>query len=434
MTSYSRNNAANANVVLVGTLVVAVSTIVCYKLFWGGSGSSKRTSANDKTHSRGIKDNKAADKEAEPIAAETKKMETGTAPAETFPIVAAPEVKTANYEIQEKKKENMSEEGEQKGETVREQEEQTQPEERETPSQQQPVFSPPPSAAVPVVTTDVTEKQTEQVTQASEAEAPLISTPTPETEDEKREDDGPCDSSKEDDTAPTPVASSSTTSSSSASAKHTAEYPQPAPVDTTRSVPTSATIATATATTTTTTVDKNDDSSAPHTAETTPTVGPTATTESPNHRENKKEFWSPQPTEVKEYSIAWPDMMHFQHQQHHQPQQQQYQANFPAIHDSFYSVNAGDAVAAPAAQQAQQRRSGSGRRTGNRKQRLSRIEMIEQQRQSYIPPMKSRCDYWPTCTNKNCKFRHPVKPCRAGDACSFGDRCMFLHPKDYYDQ
>lgn len=53
----------------------------------------------------------------------------------------------------------------------------------------------------------------------------------------------------------------------------------------------------------------------------------------------------------------------------------------------------------------------------NRKRHLSRIQLIEQQQQtSRQPPMKSRCNYWPNCTNKNCKFVHPIKPCRY--ACS----------------
>ena len=46
------------------------------------------------------------------------------------------------------------------------------------------------------------------------------------------------------------------------------------------------------------------------------------------------------------------------------------------------------------------------------KQRLSRLERIEQQRQTTAPKMKSRCQYWPACTNKNCKYSHPSKPCR----------------------
>ncbi|KAG0165846.1 hypothetical protein DFQ28_005239 [Apophysomyces sp. BC1034] len=66
----------------------------------------------------------------------------------------------------------------------------------------------------------------------------------------------------------------------------------------------------------------------------------------------------------------------------------------------------------------------------NKKKRMSRPEQIEQQRQAYIPPMKSRCIYWPSCTNKNCKFAHPTKQCREGDNCTYGERCMFLHVQD----
>ncbi|KAF9347903.1 hypothetical protein BGX34_002814 [Mortierella sp. NVP85] len=44
--------------------------------------------------------------------------------------------------------------------------------------------------------------------------------------------------------------------------------------------------------------------------------------------------------------------------------------------------------------------------------------------------MKSRCRFWPNCTNKACKFTHPSLPCRDPDNCAFGDRCIFIHPKD----
>ncbi|KAI1315493.1 hypothetical protein EDD11_000726 [Mortierella claussenii] len=42
----------------------------------------------------------------------------------------------------------------------------------------------------------------------------------------------------------------------------------------------------------------------------------------------------------------------------------------------------------------------------------------------------SRCHYWPNCTNKACKYTHPSQPCRDADNCRFGDRCVFMHPKD----
>ncbi|KAG0271240.1 hypothetical protein BGZ95_000964 [Linnemannia exigua] len=44
--------------------------------------------------------------------------------------------------------------------------------------------------------------------------------------------------------------------------------------------------------------------------------------------------------------------------------------------------------------------------------------------------MKSRCRFWPNCTNKSCKFTHPSTYCRDPENCSFGDRCNFIHPND----
>ncbi|CEP16836.1 hypothetical protein [Parasitella parasitica] len=61
---------------------------------------------------------------------------------------------------------------------------------------------------------------------------------------------------------------------------------------------------------------------------------------------------------------------------------------------------------------------------------LTREQLIEQQRQHHMPRSKARCSHWPHCTNNNCKFFHPYRPCRAGDECSYGDRCMFVHPND----
>ncbi|KAI9366619.1 hypothetical protein BD770DRAFT_376634 [Pilaira anomala] len=60
----------------------------------------------------------------------------------------------------------------------------------------------------------------------------------------------------------------------------------------------------------------------------------------------------------------------------------------------------------------------------------TREEKIRKQTQSHMPKMRNRCDYWPACTNKNCKYSHPTAYCRVGDDCSFGDRCSFIHPKD----
>ncbi|KAF9428414.1 hypothetical protein BGZ94_002473 [Podila epigama] len=44
--------------------------------------------------------------------------------------------------------------------------------------------------------------------------------------------------------------------------------------------------------------------------------------------------------------------------------------------------------------------------------------------------LKSRCRFWPKCTNKSCKFVHPTITCRDPANCSFGERCIFIHPSD----
>ncbi|KAL1923850.1 uncharacterized protein VTP21DRAFT_8830 [Calcarisporiella thermophila] len=41
-----------------------------------------------------------------------------------------------------------------------------------------------------------------------------------------------------------------------------------------------------------------------------------------------------------------------------------------------------------------------------------------------------RCRFFPRCTNKNCKFIHPSKPCRYYPNCVWGDRCIYLHPTE----
>ncbi|KAI7865118.1 uncharacterized protein EV154DRAFT_572250 [Mucor mucedo] len=69
----------------------------------------------------------------------------------------------------------------------------------------------------------------------------------------------------------------------------------------------------------------------------------------------------------------------------------------------------------------------------NPKKRLSRAELIEQQRQNHTPHAKARCSHWPRCTNKNCKFWHPFRDCREGETCPFGNKCMFIHPSDYVE-
>lgn len=68
------------------------------------------------------------------------------------------------------------------------------------------------------------------------------------------------------------------------------------------------------------------------------------------------------------------------------------------------------------------------------KKSLTRIQLIEQQRQSHTPTVSARCNHWPRCTNKHCKYWHPFKMCRAGDECYYGKKCMFVHPSDYLEQ
>ncbi|KAG2231826.1 hypothetical protein INT48_003744 [Thamnidium elegans] len=67
------------------------------------------------------------------------------------------------------------------------------------------------------------------------------------------------------------------------------------------------------------------------------------------------------------------------------------------------------------------------------RRRLTRPELIQQQRQNYTPHAKARCSHWPCCTNKNCKFWHPFRDCREGETCPFGNKCMFIHPSDYLE-
>ncbi|KAI8061478.1 uncharacterized protein B0P05DRAFT_557168 [Gilbertella persicaria] len=42
----------------------------------------------------------------------------------------------------------------------------------------------------------------------------------------------------------------------------------------------------------------------------------------------------------------------------------------------------------------------------------TRPELIERQSQTHFPIWKSRCVHWPYCTNKHCKYSHPIKECR----------------------
>uniref|UniRef100_T2MAQ1 Zinc finger CCCH domain-containing protein 14 n=2 Tax=Hydra vulgaris TaxID=6087 RepID=T2MAQ1_HYDVU len=42
--------------------------------------------------------------------------------------------------------------------------------------------------------------------------------------------------------------------------------------------------------------------------------------------------------------------------------------------------------------------------------------------------IQERCVYWPSCKNSFCKYVHPSIPCKAFPKCSFGDRCLYIHP------
>ncbi|KAI7825602.1 hypothetical protein BX661DRAFT_184879 [Kickxella alabastrina] len=43
---------------------------------------------------------------------------------------------------------------------------------------------------------------------------------------------------------------------------------------------------------------------------------------------------------------------------------------------------------------------------------------------------KRRCRFWPSCSNRNCKYAHPSQTCRAFPNCSFGTNCIYIHPGD----
>ncbi|CAG9540509.1 unnamed protein product [Cercopithifilaria johnstoni] len=40
-----------------------------------------------------------------------------------------------------------------------------------------------------------------------------------------------------------------------------------------------------------------------------------------------------------------------------------------------------------------------------------------------------RCKFWPNCSLQNCVYIHPSKPCSNFPNCSFGDRCIYIHPQ-----
>ncbi|KAI9311894.1 hypothetical protein BX666DRAFT_904513 [Dichotomocladium elegans] len=104
-----------------------------------------------------------------------------------------------------------------------------------------------------------------------------------------------------------------------------------------------------------------------------------------------------------------------------QSRQQQFQQNHRA---SFYSVEAGNTIATELINPTRKQT-----KRVVRKQ-MTREELIQDQWQSHNASFKARCKFWPNCSNRNCKYKHPVKECRWGENCQFGDRCMFLHPRD----
>ncbi|KAJ2882725.1 hypothetical protein FB639_002326 [Coemansia asiatica] len=44
--------------------------------------------------------------------------------------------------------------------------------------------------------------------------------------------------------------------------------------------------------------------------------------------------------------------------------------------------------------------------------------------------VKRRCRFWPSCSNRNCKYRHPSQTCSAYPNCTFGNNCIYIHPSD----
>ncbi|KAI7885287.1 hypothetical protein K492DRAFT_204147 [Lichtheimia hyalospora FSU 10163] len=145
---------------------------------------------------------------------------------------------------------------------------------------------------------------------------------------------------------------------------------------------------------------------------------PTSTLTTPSASKSSSTYWQQQNNDpMTQYGFTWPTLIPVPE---FRPQQQQNQ-------QIFFPNEAGNPIPG---QDENRPRGKKGRRV---KKRLSRVERIEEQRQTHKPTMKSRCDYWPYCSNRNCKFIHPVKPCRVGDGCGFGNRCMFLHPSDYID-
>ncbi|KAJ2396513.1 hypothetical protein GGI05_001082 [Coemansia sp. RSA 2603] len=44
--------------------------------------------------------------------------------------------------------------------------------------------------------------------------------------------------------------------------------------------------------------------------------------------------------------------------------------------------------------------------------------------------IKRRCRFWPSCSNRNCKYVHPSQTCRMYPECAFDTACIYIHPSD----
>ncbi|KAJ1807952.1 hypothetical protein LPJ56_006165 [Coemansia sp. RSA 2599] len=58
-------------------------------------------------------------------------------------------------------------------------------------------------------------------------------------------------------------------------------------------------------------------------------------------------------------------------------------------------------------------------------------DAYESQQQTGVGAMaKRRCRFWPSCNNRNCKYRHPSQTCSTYPNCTFGNNCIYIHPCD----
>ncbi|KAI9265159.1 hypothetical protein BDA99DRAFT_507908 [Phascolomyces articulosus] len=375
--AFSRNMFARPSVVIVSTFVITLGSVLCYKYLTKDSHSTRSLPGNNKNaHS----ENKKSENDPTTVTPDINNKKNEPKDETTTTTTTATTIEQPTEQPEKKETESITIQNESTTcqepitTATRTMTTEKQPLDNNTKNEEEDY----------VVVTKVTEIVTEQqkpTVEITEQQQTIKETIVP--------------------SSPTPVASSSTTSSSSASAKQE-ERSYPA---------------------TSSSSSGNDASSN-------------------NNNTKSSSYWQqPQNEPMPQYSMGWPSLINIPEFQYNKP------LPLP-VHQqpmSLYSVEAGDAVAAQQQPQQKARQNnnnnnitnGNGKKAASRrgtgKKRLTRLEMIEDQRQTYTPPMKSRCDYWPTCSNRNCKFRHPVKPCRAGDECSFGNRCMFLHPRDYYD-